>query len=180
MNVEYFSDTYFTIQLFINIYCDKKQNLIKLRINKEFKKPLYIFVVSNKLYSHCAIVAMKALLAALCLVSLALPIRMWDFPNCEGFSTESSKICCRSKIRSVYKVKDARFVECVSAQQTKDEEMCEESFSEYVPQLRKMKCGQTCEIDFRHSFGAKCIRDENGNCVPLKFAKNISQTKNKC
>lgn len=54
------------------------------------------------------------------------------------------------------------------------EEMCEESF----PLMIKMNCGQTCEIDFRHSLGAKCTRDANGNCVPLKFQKNIAQ--NKC
>lgn len=134
----------------------------------------HIIVISNKFSSHCAIVAMKAFLAALCLVSLILQIRMWDYTICADFSTNSSRICCQSKIRSIYEEKDARFVECINSQQPEDEEMCEESF----PLMIKMNCGQTCEIDFRHSLGAKCTRDANGNCVPLKFQKNIAQ--NKC
>lgn len=99
---------------------------------------------------------------------------MWDYTNCADFSTNSSRTCCQSKIRSIYEEKDARFVECINSQQPEDEEICEEWF----PLRIQMNCGQNCEIDFRHSLGAKCIQDAKGNCVPLKFQKTIAQKEN--
>lgn len=113
---------------------------------------------------------MKAFLALLCLVSQILSIWMWEFPNCYDFHSENATYCCISDLRMLYKIKDARFVECLSSQKGSNEEMCEESFSAHVPRMILEYCSTTDDKDrvLLGAFGAAYTR-VNGICQKIRF-----------